>query len=81
MTPLWRTAGWGYLRLHEGTVGWGYSRAVLTRWVKRIAGAFSPDDDVYVYFNNDLDAAAPADATTFAHIAARHSLPITRTPA
>ena len=55
VTPLWRTADFGYLRLHEGraTPRPRYGRQALTTWVERVAGAFGGGEDVFVYFNND----------------------------
>jgi len=71
-TPLWRTAAWGYLRLHEGDgVPWpSYREATLNAWAERIAAAWG-EADVYVYFNNDQNAAAPRDAARLAEAVAR----------
>jgi uncharacterized protein YecE (DUF72 family) len=68
LTPLWRTADWGYLRLHEGEGGpWPrYSERVLSGWAQRITGTWAEGRDVYVYFNNDQNCAAPRDAARFA---------------
>jgi uncharacterized protein YecE (DUF72 family) len=68
ITPLWRTAGWGYLRLHEGDgVPWPrYRQLTLTAWAERIAATWPGDCEVYVYFNNDQKCAAPRDAAAFA---------------
>jgi uncharacterized protein YecE (DUF72 family) len=73
VTPLWRTAGWGYLRFHEGDgVPWpSYSESVLDAWAERIAATWADDRDAYVYFNNDQNAAAPRDAARFAAAVAR----------
>ena len=67
VTPLWRTADWGYLRLHEGDgAPWpGYSEPALGAWAERIADTWG-EADVYVYFNNDQNAAAPRDAARLA---------------
>jgi uncharacterized protein YecE (DUF72 family) len=65
VTPLWRTAGFGYVRLHEGTAQpWPrYGRAALDSWLHRISSTFNTrTDDVFVFFNNDQEAAAVADA-------------------
>ena len=80
LTPLWRTADWGYLRLHEGEgVPWPrYSQAALSAWADRIAAAWAADRDVYVYFNNDQAAAAPRDAAAFAAAAASRGRAVTR---
>jgi uncharacterized protein YecE (DUF72 family) len=76
--PLWRTADWGYLRLHEGAASpWPhYGRQALRTWVRRIAETFPPDADVFAFFNNDQHAAAPADAAAMAGIAARAGWPV-----
>ena len=79
-TPLWRTADWGYLRLHEGEgVPWPrYSEAMLSAWAERIAAGWAEDCDVYVYFNNDQNCAAPRDAAGFATAAAGAGRRVTR---
>ncbi|MFH8939226.1 DUF72 domain-containing protein [Streptomyces griseosporeus] len=83
VTPLWRTAGWGYVRFHQGRAQpWPhYGRRALETWVDRVATAFTDAEDVYAYFNNDPNAAAPADAGTFARAARRAGLTVTRTTA
>jgi uncharacterized protein YecE (DUF72 family) len=80
LTPLWRTADWGYLRLHEGEgVPWPrYTQPVLTAWADRIAAGWAGDRDVYVYFNNDQNCAAPRDAAAFAAAAAGLGRPVSR---
>lgn len=82
VTPLWRTADWGYLRLHEGAAApWPrYGERALGSWVDRAAGAWSDRADVYVYFNNDPGGAAVWDATRFAAVARRAGASVTRTP-
>lgn len=75
--PLWRTADWGYLRLHEGAAQpWPrYGRQSLRTWLERIARTWAPADDVFAYFNNDQNAAAPADAAGLEATAARMGWP------
>jgi uncharacterized protein YecE (DUF72 family) len=82
ITPLWTTAGWGYLRMHEGraTPRPRYGRTALASWVRRIRSAFPAGAPVYVYFNNDSGAAAIADALAMAELARRADVPVTRTP-
>jgi uncharacterized protein YecE (DUF72 family) len=83
VTPLWRTADWGYLRLHEGRARPRprYGRAALSSWLDRIAGAFAPErEPVYVYFNNDPGGAAIRDAVALAGAAGRRGLPVSRHP-
>jgi len=55
------TAPWVYARFHGPSGGYrgSYSDAELQTWAGRLR-ALSPDG--YVYFNNDIDAAAPRDA-------------------
>lgn len=82
VTPLWRTASWGYLRLHEGAAApWPfYTRAGLQGWVTRLAAAYPPDADVFAYFNNDPGCAAVHDAALFAELARDAGAPVSRTP-
>jgi uncharacterized protein YecE (DUF72 family) len=82
VTPLWRTADWGYLRFHEGrALPWPrYGRQSLTTWVGRVTDAWSDDHPVYAYFNNDPNAAAVHDAAAFARAARTTGLTVTRTP-
>ena len=80
--PLWRTANWGYLRLHEGAARpWPrYGPRALGSWLDRLARTWPGDAPVYVYFNNDQGGAAVADATAFAAIARRRGTEVSRTP-
>ena len=68
ITPLWRTADWGYHRFHEGRgdVWPHYTRDELRLWAHRIAETYAETEDVYVYFNNDPKRAALHNAVTFA---------------
>jgi uncharacterized protein YecE (DUF72 family) len=63
-TPVWRTATWGYLRMHEGRASPRpcYGRQALQTWARRLTELFDRNDDVYVYFNNDTHACAVANA-------------------
>ncbi|MDQ6873835.1 MAG: DUF72 domain-containing protein [Actinomycetota bacterium] len=68
VTPLWRTATWGYVRLHEGAARrwpW-YGTQALHTWVERLAETWPDAAAVYVYFNNDPGGAAVENAATFA---------------
>jgi uncharacterized protein YecE (DUF72 family) len=82
VTPLWRTAGWGYLRFHEGTASpWpSYGRQALRSWVNRVRQAWPGDEDVYVYFNNDPGGAAVVNSAEFSALAREAGLTVTRTP-
>ncbi len=68
VTPLWRTAEWGYVRLHEGAANpWPrYGDRALRAWANRVRGAWQ---DAYVYFNNDPGGFAVRNATRFAELA------------
>jgi len=77
VTPLWRTADWGYLRFHEGDgAPWPrYRESTLQSWADRIAATWPREAEglnVYVYFNNDQGGAAPRDGAAFAAAVARH---------
>jgi uncharacterized protein YecE (DUF72 family) len=80
VSPLWRTTDWGYLRLHTGAVGWGYRPDTLQLWADRLAEAWSDQDDVLVYFNNDPGGAAVVDAVVFAGAVRRAGRTATRVP-
>jgi uncharacterized protein YecE (DUF72 family) len=75
VTPLWRTAGWGYVRLHEGHASPppSYGRSALGSWLDRVADAW-PEGDAFVYFNNDHGGAAVRNARTLARMAAKRDL-------
>jgi uncharacterized protein YecE (DUF72 family) len=81
-TPLWRTAPWTYLRLHEGraTPRPCYGRAALASWAARLAGVVSPAEDAFVFFNNDSRACAVRDARIFAAAVRRLGFEPTRVP-
>ncbi|GAB3964026.1 DUF72 domain-containing protein [Actinoallomurus acanthiterrae] len=83
LIPLWRTADWGYLRLHEGAATpWpDYGDQALRSWVRRLAETWDDDADAYVYFNNDPGGAAVRDAARFAEFARQAGRRVTRTPA
>ncbi len=68
MTPLWCTASWAYIRLHHGraTPASCYGRSALHRWADRIEALRG--HDVFVFFNNDTNGCAPANATTLCRL-------------
>jgi len=80
VAPLWRTADFGYLRMHEGRARPRprYGPAARKTWLDRIAARFDTEP-VYVYFNNDPGGAAVADARAFAAQAHQRDLPVART--
>ena len=83
-TPVWRTADWTYLRLHEGTAHPRpcYDRQALAAWAARLADLVGPGADAYVYFNNDPGGCAIRDAIWFAEeaTAPASTPPGSRTP-
>jgi uncharacterized protein YecE (DUF72 family) len=70
VTPLWRTADWGYLRFHagEGDPWPRYTEKCLGEWADRAAEAWPGAAPVYAYFNNDQHGAAVRDAAEFARL-------------
>jgi uncharacterized protein YecE (DUF72 family) len=83
ITPLWRTADFGFLRMHEGRASPHpcYGREARERWAVRLAELWRPHEDVYAYFNNDTRACALRDARLFSAAVARAGLQPTRVPA
>lgn len=82
-TPVERTAGWGYVRFHEGraTPRPCYGHRALDTWAAVLARLYQPGEDVYAFFNNDPRGCAVRDARVFAAAARRHGLSATRVPA
>jgi uncharacterized protein YecE (DUF72 family) len=76
-SPLVRTAGWTFIRLHEGAAAPRprYGDAALAGWVERLAGL-----EAWVFFNNDPGGWAVANARTFGRLAARAGHDVTRFP-
>ena len=65
--PMWdsTTGDLVYVRLHgyPCTYASAYGPRELRSWVTRIERWLSEDLDVYVFFDNDIEGAAPRDAT------------------
>lgn len=82
ITPLWRTADWAFIRLHEGraTPHPCYGRSALDSWAERIAEQWSERSDVYVFFNNDAEGCAVRDAHQLALALEGVGLKPSRTP-
>lgn len=66
VAPLWRTAPWGYVRLHQGREAFppDYSKARLQKWLQRVDETWSADETTFIYLNNDPGAAAIRNAKT-----------------
>jgi len=81
-TPVWRTADWTYLRLHEGRASPHpcYGRQALATWAGRLADGWGPGSPIFVYFNNDPAGCAVRDARWFAQAARRAGLEPSRVP-
>jgi uncharacterized protein YecE (DUF72 family) len=82
ITPLWRTADWGYLRFHEGKhEPWPfYTPDELRQWAETIASTFPDSADFFAYFNNDPSAAALDNAITFAECVRTQGRQVSRVP-
>ncbi len=83
ITPVWRTASFGYVRFHEGRASPrpSYGRRALERWGERLAEIWPAEADVYAFFNNDHLACAPRDAARFAAAVARTGRTASSVPA
>ncbi|MDF2810287.1 MAG: hypothetical protein K0S56_1318 [Microvirga sp.] len=62
--PWVATAQFAYIRAHgtSGRYEGSYGRGVLRRWVADLETWRKEKRDLFVYFDNDLKSAAPADA-------------------
>ena len=81
LAPLWRTATWGYVRLHEGDAEYPcYQGPTLDAWARRIANAYPNGEQVFVYFNNDPRGCAVHDGARFRHSCERIGLATTSAP-
>ena len=82
VTPMWRTASWGYVRWHQGAARPHpcYGRTALSSWARRIKELWGPSDDIYAFFNNDHNCCAVRDARVLAAALRRVGLEPTRVP-
>jgi uncharacterized protein YecE (DUF72 family) len=77
--PLVVTGGWSYVRFHQGRpFAAGYTREKLRRWAGRIAGLQARE--TFVFFNNDQEGAAPADALALAGLLGRRGCRVVPPP-
>ena len=84
MGPLWRTADWGYLRMHEGAAA--APVAVLREgrvdsWAGRLQETYGDDPDASSTSTTTLECAAIDNAITFGQALDRLGLARTRVPA
>lgn len=70
-SPWERTASFVYVRGHGpgGRYRGRYAPAELRTWTERATGWMAQGHDAYVYFDNDVEAAAPADAAAMQALA------------
>jgi uncharacterized protein YecE (DUF72 family) len=82
VTPLWRTARWGYVRFHAGSASppGCYGTRALASWAARIAGLWPASAEVFVFFNNDGHGCAVRDAVVLAGALARAGRATSRVP-
>lgn len=83
ITPVWKTANWGYVRFHFGDSAsrpWCYKRKDLDRWAELVAQYWTKDEIVYVFFNNDSSACAIRDARWFSQSLQKVGLISSRVP-
>lgn len=78
LNPPWRTADFGYLRLHDGTSRrpMSYGTRAIDSWLRRLSEYYDDSCDVYVYFNNDPGCAAIDNASTMIRRAQRLGLAV-----
>jgi len=64
--PLLATADFAYVRLHGAGELYSscYSDEELDQWAERISGLVKGRDEVYIYFNNDIEGYAIGNAKT-----------------
>lgn len=56
------TGSFGYIRFHSGAQGIGLTREELEGWIKRLRAEHRKGREVFVYFNNDAEGYAVANA-------------------
>jgi uncharacterized protein YecE (DUF72 family) len=69
-SPLELTADFAYVRLHgnAGKYAGEYGERGLAPWAERIRAWLASGIDVFAYFDNDYQVAAPRDAATLARL-------------
>ncbi len=82
VTPLWRTAGWGYVRFHGGGASPSscYARRSLESWAARIVELWPSTASVFVFFNNDANGCAVRDAVVLGQELEQLGREVTRLP-
>jgi uncharacterized protein YecE (DUF72 family) len=72
------TASWRFVRFHYGARGraGNYSRTELGEWAMRLAGWRRETPEMYIYFNNDWNSYAPANARVLRTGLRRHGVEV-----
>jgi uncharacterized protein YecE (DUF72 family) len=80
--PQWRTTDWTYVRFHRGRSRppTCYTRAALQAWARSLTRRWKTSEDVYCYFNNDLNGCALRDARWMAQAFRESGWETTRVP-
>lgn len=79
-TPVTTTASWAYFRLHGGPEYAEYTAEERDAWVERIAAVAATRDPVYVFLDNDAQAAAVRDASALAAGLAARGVSVVQPP-
>ncbi len=68
--PLVATASFAYMRFHGSVLVYhgNYTDEMLADWAQRLLSLSAEVDDVYIYFNNDAEGYAVANALRLAEI-------------
>ena len=82
VTELWKTTDWTFVRFHAGLASPQpcYRKKTLEEWVERLQEQWTPNDDIYVFFNNDPRACALRDAIWFKGLIEEAGWTATRVP-
>lgn len=82
VTELWKTTDWTFVRFHAGLASPQpcYRKETLEEWVGRLQEQWSPENDLYVFFNNDPRACALRDAIWFHDLIEQAGWEATRVP-
>lgn len=71
----------GYIRFHHGIHGPGFTDAELAPWVTRLAREQAEEREQFVYFNNDAEAHAIADARRLQQLLCEQAVQVATLPA
>lgn len=82
VTEMWKTTDWTFVRFHAGLASPQpcYRKKTLEEWVERLQEQWTPQEDLYLFFNNDPRACALRDAIWFAELIQAAGWDATRVP-